>query len=258
MAASRADAVDPDVTRVLTLAIQFDREGKFLAACNMYTEGINLLFKSIKSAKDANTRSALTARAKQYLDRAELLKKQVEDAKQKPQGYHEQILIEDGAVGYGLETVFIPYIDSELTEVQIDDPYIRANHQIHMFLRFCALLVKHARQLRVIRLKTSCGQQSPEAKTAQMMRLEEMKAGLLRHNVSLVLQYSETLHDREIRFNNGWLIKIGRGLDYFKRPEGENNIDYFELDFRPCHSTTIDIVFKGPAGNQPAGSSKTK
>lgn len=49
MAAPRADAVDPDVTRVLTLAIQFDREGKFLAACNMYTEGINLLFKSIKS-----------------------------------------------------------------------------------------------------------------------------------------------------------------------------------------------------------------
>lgn len=91
---------------------------------------VDLLYHRLSGAKDANTRSALTARAKQYLDRAEMLKKQVEEAKQKPQGYHEQILIEDGAVGYGLETVFIPYIDSELTEVQIDDPYIRANHQV--------------------------------------------------------------------------------------------------------------------------------
>lgn len=66
------------------------------------------------------------------------------------------------------------------------------------------------------------------------------------------------------RFNNGWIIKIGRGLDFYKPPEckyydlfflffsnislmsnslftAKLSIGYYDLDLRPCHQTTIDI-----------------
>ena len=60
------------------------------------------------------------------------------------------------------------------------------------------------------------------------------------------------------RLDNGWIIKIGRGLDFYKAPESESmqtfnktsfsgylkgklSIGYYDLDLRPCHQTTIDI-----------------
>lgn len=43
------------------------------------------------------------------------------------------------------------------------------------------------------------------------------------------------------RFDNGWIIKIGRGLDFYKPPECKLSIGYYDLDLRPCHQTTIDI-----------------
>ncbi|CAF5105244.1 unnamed protein product, partial [Rotaria magnacalcarata] len=41
--------------------------------------------------------------------------------------------------------------------------------------------------------------------------------------------------------NNGWIVKIGRGLDFYKPPESKLSIGYYDLDLRPCHQTTIDI-----------------
>lgn len=73
------------------------------------------------------------------------------------------------------------------------------------------------------------------------------------------------------RFDNGWIIKIGRGLDYFKRPkvrlriiyllvfickygvakvneiflsfvsQGRFSVGYCDYDLRQCQETTVDI-----------------
>lgn len=71
------------------------------------------------------------------------------------------------------------------------------------------------------------------------------------------------------RFDNGWIIKIGRGLDYFKKPkvrlqlhilsnhlffcylwmlssdccvqQGRFSIGYCDYDLRHCHETSVDI-----------------
>lgn len=37
----------------------------------------------------------------------------------------------------------------------------------------------------------------------------EIKESLAKRNVELIIQYSSSLHDREIRFSNGWIVKIG-------------------------------------------------
>lgn len=43
------------------------------------------------------------------------------------------------------------------------------------------------------------------------------------------------------RLSNGWTIKIGRGLDYFKAPESKFSLGFFDMDLRPCHETTVDV-----------------
>lgn len=44
--------------------------------------------------------------------------------------YHEQIRIEEDATGYSYQVLFKPYMSSLLTEVWVQDPYIRHTHQV--------------------------------------------------------------------------------------------------------------------------------
>jgi ATP-dependent Lon protease len=53
---------------------------------------------------------------------------------------------------------------------------------------------------------------------SQQEQLDEIKESLAKRNIELIVRYDHYLHDREIRLSNGWIIKIGRGLDYFKPP----------------------------------------
>ena len=46
------------------------------------------------------------------------------------------------------------------------------------------------------------------------------------------------------RLNNGWIVKIGRGLDYFKAASSKFAIGYCDFDLRPCHETTVDIFHR--------------
>jgi ATP-dependent Lon protease len=52
------------------------------------------------------------------------------------------------------------------------------------------------------------------------------------------------MHDREIRLDNGWIIKIGRGLDFYQKPNGWFEIGANDLFLRKCLETKVDI-FKG-------------
>ena len=45
-------------------------------------------------------------------------------------------------------------------------------------------------------------------------RLGELKRSLLEMDIELDLKVNKHMHDREIRIDNGWIVKIGRGLGF--------------------------------------------
>lgn len=75
----------------------------------------------------------------------------------------------------------------------------------------------------------------------QANKLDHLSKSLDSYGVILSIEYEDTLHDREISFNNGWIIKIGRGLDYFKKPNGPFSLGFCDMDLRECYKTSIDI-----------------
>ncbi|KAM8820245.1 MIT domain-containing protein 1 [Eudromia elegans] len=172
------------------------------------------------------------------MTRAEDIKKYIEKEKQDGK-YHKQIKIDENATGFSYESLFREYLNEIVTEVWVEDPYIRHIHQLYNFLRFCEMLVKGPCKVKTIHLLTSCDEGS--GKNQQISGLEEIKQSLRTHGVTLNISFSSSIHDREIRFNSGWMIKIGRGLDYFKKPEGRFSIGYCDFDLRPCHETTVDV-----------------
>ncbi|XP_065499613.1 MIT domain-containing protein 1 [Caloenas nicobarica] len=219
-------------------AVELDLASRFQESLVCYQEGIDLLLQVVKATKDEAKKHRYRGRISEYMTRAEDIKKHIEKEKQDGR-YHKQIRIEDNATGFSYEKVFQEYLTEILSEVWVEDPYIRNVHQLYNFLRFCEMLVKGPCKVKTIHLLTSYDEGS--GRSQQISGLEEIQQSLRNYGVTLNIAFSSSIHDREIRFNNGWMIKIGRGLDYFKKPLGRFSIGYCDFDLRPCHETTVDV-----------------
>ncbi|MEY4862843.1 MAG: system Lon protease-like protein BrxL [Pseudomonadota bacterium] len=130
-----------------------------------------------------------------------------------------------------------PYLQGAKAVV-IEDPYIRLQHQIQNFVRFCETVLKTG-TVKKISLITGHDDKTPLAEMAE--KLEELKQSLLEVDVELEVKLNPNIHDREIRLDNGWIIKIGRGLDFYQRPSGWFEVGAHDLNLRKCLETKVDF-----------------
>ncbi|XP_034196240.1 MIT domain-containing protein 1-like isoform X1 [Osmia lignaria lignaria] len=222
---------------ILKRAVEMDNNKQYTMALVLYQEGVQILLDSMKETKGSAMQKHFATKASEYLDRAEKIKKLIE--REKAAGtYRELIKIESGNTGYGYATVFGRFLDATVTYIHIEDPYIRAFHQCQNLVRLCELAVRKCHALSKISLVTTL---DTDDKKNQIARLEELKKSLTSHLISFEFKFSDTLHDRQILLSNGWIIKIGRGLDYFKAPDGKFVLGACDLELRPCLETIIDI-----------------
>ncbi|PIX55561.1 MAG: BREX system Lon protease-like protein BrxL [Zetaproteobacteria bacterium CG_4_10_14_3_um_filter_54_28] len=142
-----------------------------------------------------------------------------------------------GDIGHSYESIIGPYLRGAKTVV-IEDPYIRLQHQIQNFVRFCETVLK-APSVKKISLITGYDDNSQLADIAE--KLEELKQSLLDIDVELDVKLNTNIHDREIRLDNGWVIKIGRGLDFYQKPGGWFEVGANDLTLRKCLETKVDI-----------------
>ena len=193
---------------------------------------------NFQTISDKEKKSKYRLKANEYMDRSEKVHEIIRQEKEKGK-YNEQIKIQVDSTGHSYETIFGRFLDSSVHKITVEDPYIRAHHQIVNFLRFCELCVKKCDNLKSLELLTTSDNNEKE----QVAKLTELKNSLKQRSIELTWSYSTSLHDREVRMDSGWVIKIGRGLDIFKPPEGKMVLGYFDLDLRKCLETTVDIFF---------------
>lgn len=141
------------------------------------------------------------------------------------------------SIGYSYESIIVPYLRGAKSVV-IEDPYIRATHQVQNFIRFCEAILKQP-TVKKIQLITSYDDQTNVQEMAE--RLEDVKQSLIELGVELDIKVNENLHDREIRIDNGWTVKIGRGLDFFQKPDSWFSVGSNDLALRKCLETKVDI-----------------
>ena len=145
-----------------------------------------------------------------------------------------------GDTGYSYESIMGSYLQGAKAVV-IEDPYIRLQHQIQNFVRFCETVLR-AGSVKRITLITGHDDKTPLVEMAE--KLEELKQSLLELDVELEVKLNPNIHDREIRLDNGWIIKIGRGLDFYQKPLSWFEVGAHDLNLRKCLETKVDI-FKG-------------
>ncbi|UFP95185.1 hypothetical protein ISF26_02740 [Gloeobacter morelensis MG652769] len=142
-----------------------------------------------------------------------------------------------GDTGYSYDSIFGPYLQGA-TSLLIEDPYIRAPHQIQNFVRFCETVVK-AQTCKRIKLITSHGDDILLSEI--QAKLGDLKQSLLELDITLDIEFSQNIHDREVRLDNGWIIKIGRGLDIYQKPLSWFEIGANDMYLRKCLETKINI-----------------
>jgi ATP-dependent Lon protease len=145
-----------------------------------------------------------------------------------------------GDTGYSYESIMAPYLKGAKAVI-VEDPYIRMQHQIQNFVRFCETLLKVG-SVKKIQLITGYDDKTQLAEIAE--KLEELKQSLLELDVELEVKLNPNLHDREIRLDTGWVIKIGRGLDFYQKPGSWFEVGANDLSLRRCLETKVDI-FRG-------------
>ncbi|TGQ83210.1 BREX system Lon protease-like protein BrxL [Mesorhizobium sp. M8A.F.Ca.ET.207.01.1.1] len=142
-----------------------------------------------------------------------------------------------GDTGHSYESIMGDYLRGAKAVV-IEDPYIRMPHQIHNFVRFCETVLRFS-VAKSITLITGYDDKTQFADIAE--KLEELKQSLLEMDVVLAIELNSKMHDREIRIDNGWTIKIGRGLDFYQKPSGWFEVGSHDLSLRKCLETKVDI-----------------
>lgn len=142
-----------------------------------------------------------------------------------------------GDMGFSYETIIGPYLKGA-KEITVEDPYIRVTHQIQNFIRLCETIVKHV-TIRKINLITSYDEKTNISEMRD--NLEELKQSLLEIDIILDIKLDPNMHDREIRIDTGWVIKIGRGLDFYQKPGSWFEVGVNDLSLRKCLETKVDI-----------------
>lgn len=158
-------------------------------------------------------------------------------ASSEPDPTEQHYTIHYGDSGHSYESIVLPYLKGAKSLV-IEDPYVRANHQVQNFVRFCEAVIKSPTVRRIV-LVTSYDETTNLQELSS--RLNELKQSLLELDVALEVKINENLHDREIRIDNGWVLKIGRGLDFFQKPDSWYGIGAHDLTMRRCLETKVDI-----------------
>ena len=160
-----------------------------------------------------------------------------EPLEQAPLPQEQHFTIHYGATGYSYDSILSPYLQGAKAVV-IEEPYIRMTHQIQNFVRFCEAVIKSGTVKR-IELTTGYDNDTPLAEIQE--KLDDLQQSLLEMDVVLDIKLNSNLHDREIRIDNGWMIKIGRGLDFYQKPGSWFEVGANDLTLRKCLETKIDI-----------------
>lgn len=150
----------------------------------------------------------------------------------------KHISIRYGDTGYSYEALFGAYL-AGAKELTVEDPYIRRDHQLRNFIQLCELGVQVGTIKKIV-LITGIDHEYQKAEIEP--KFKSLADSLADAGVEFVWRYDEKIHDRELRTDTGWHIRIGRGLDIYQRTESWIQVGATNLNVRPCMETKVSII----------------
>ncbi|XP_030380266.1 MIT domain-containing protein 1 [Scaptodrosophila lebanonensis] len=222
---------------LLIRAVECDQLGRILEAQTLYQDGIEKLMSFVSGEKDEAKRKSYYKRINEYVERAEAIKARINGKLMLGQVVRH-ISIEEDDFGYDYDQLFGTYMNEKTVEILIEEPYVTLNYQYQNLVRFLELAATNCSNLKYFRLVTK---EDPKDIEQQKTNFGQIRSDLKNRNITFCVKYEDTLHDRKIYLSNGFIIKIGRGLHFYKASNPMYSIGLVNYKFRRCLQTDVDI-----------------
>jgi hypothetical protein len=150
-------------------------------------------------------------------------------------------ILKSNAKGWSWNNIFPAKYLGGATEGWLIDPYLVARHQRRNLAEF-VMTVLEAAKLKTLNIVTrEVSDSSPDADKEYFEALDRdafEKAGM-----RIVVTIDHNIHDRSFTLDNGFVFKLGRGLDIYKPVAGLAARDPSLRQVRPCE---IDVFGPDP------------
>lgn len=149
------------------------------------------------------------------------------------------LLLRENQTNVSYEKIFGEYL-LNCNSIIIVDPYIRMPYQVRNLMEFIRLVLskKRSDQSISIHLKTF----NTDEKIPEMIdTFDDLSDTLIDMDINFTYAFDESIHDRSIILDNGWIISLGRGLDIWQRTGGMLDFAEYHQEKRLCKETNIHI-----------------
>lgn len=149
------------------------------------------------------------------------------------------LLLRENQTNVSYEKIFGEYL-LNCNSIIIVDPYIRMPYQVRNLMEFIRLVLskKRSDQSISIHLKTF----NTDEKIPEMIdTFDDLSDTLIDMDINFTYSFDESIHDRSIILDNGWIISLGRGLDIWQRTGGMLDFAEYHQEKRLCKETNIHI-----------------
>ncbi|XP_073844298.1 MIT domain-containing protein 1-like [Musca autumnalis] len=217
---------------ILMKATRCERDKRLLESQHYYQLGIELLTEFLNNSKNNRIAKQYFEHIRQYIERSKAVDHQV--AKLLKTGeFLNSIQIREDSQGHSYETLFGNYLEPDVHEIYLEEPYFQQPYQVGNLVIFLELAVKKCSRLKFIKMLTN--------RVRNDIYLSDIQRSLREKGIEFVVEKDHHLHDRKIALSSGIVIKIGRGLHIFKAPISEYSLGITDYDFRRCLKTDVDI-----------------
>jgi ATP-dependent Lon protease len=159
----------------------------------------------------------------------------------KPVAKPGQFIIRENQSNISMKKLFASYLLGS-SKILLTDPYIRKPYQMDLLLEFCSFLVEMKPDDEEIKLGIITSEDFEFSIDYLSRKFDEITESLFDSGIILTYEFKKNIHDRSILADNGWKIVLGRGLDFFQRPEGRFNIAKFLQNKRKCKACEITYI----------------
>jgi GTPase Era involved in 16S rRNA processing len=146
--------------------------------------------------------------------------------------------LKDGETGWPFSRILDSKIFAAAEKIRIIEPYLFKRHQLRN-LKELLLQVVETSKPKAVELFTLY----PPSERSEFNKnfFDELSRELFTdHGISLDVSYSESLHDRYIFSDTGYVVKLGRGLDIYKPSTGLASHRQESRKVRGCDITILE------------------
>lgn len=151
-----------------------------------------------------------------------------------------RIILRDGDTGWSMAKIFDSGYFVGANRIRLTDPYLHLRHQQRNLREFLVHVFECSKPKL---LEIICAPPSIETKeNSDRFFADIAKDAFDKYGVMVEVIHSTSIHDRSVIIDNGFLVKLGRGLDFYKPATG---LAAHRQENRRVRSAEIDI-FKSP------------